>query len=219
MALKAGRVGLNKELVDEFGYLKEDAPSGEYYTKTQADNKFETKTHVNNNFQKKTLEVPIELLSGSALTVESALQGLNEEKQNMTLSVPIELLSGSALTVESALQGLNSELSDVLTVEEVEVTPSSESVTVVSSSTLLNKVGSVVSGSIRLTINSIPNDKLLVTLSEKPSKNILAVAVSADYANPNPMPVYVLSTGNVELFGNYTPVTGKDLIIPINFIS
>ena len=109
MALKAGRVGLNKELVDEFGYLKEDAPSGEYYTKTQADNKFETKTHVNNNFQKKTLEVPIELLSGSALNVESALQGLNEEKQNMTLSVPIELLSGSALTVESALQGLNEE--------------------------------------------------------------------------------------------------------------
>ena len=109
MALKAGRVGLNKDLVDEFGYLKEDAPSGEYYTKTQADNKFETKTHVNNNFQKKTLEVPIELLSGSALTVESALQGLNEEKQNMTLEVPIELLSGSALTVESALQGLNEE--------------------------------------------------------------------------------------------------------------
>ena len=107
MALKAGRVGLNKDLVDEFGYLKEDAPSGEYYTKTQADNKFETKTHVNNNFQKKTLEVPIELLSGSALTVESALQGLNEEKQNMTLEVPIELLSGSALTVESALHGLN----------------------------------------------------------------------------------------------------------------
>ena len=80
MALKAGRVGLNTELVDEFGYLKEDAPSGEYYTKTQADNKFATKTHVNNNFQKKNLDVPIEMLSGSKLTVESALQGLNEEK-------------------------------------------------------------------------------------------------------------------------------------------
>lgn len=82
MALKAGRVGLNKDLVDEFGYLKGEAPSGEYYTKTQTDNKFETKTHVNNTFQKKTLEVPIDLLSGSALTVESALQGINEEKFN-----------------------------------------------------------------------------------------------------------------------------------------
>ena len=112
MALKAGRVGLNKDLVDDFGYLKEDAPSGEYYTKTQADNKFETKTHVNNNFQKKNLEVPLEMLSGTKLTVESALQGLNEEKQNTTLDVPIEMLSGTKLTVESALQGLNVEKFD-----------------------------------------------------------------------------------------------------------
>lgn len=109
MALQAGRVGLNKDLVDEFGYLKEDAPSGEYYTKSQADNKFETKTHANNNFQKKNLDVPIEMLSGTKLTVEAALQGLNEEKQNTTLDVPIEMLSGSKLTVESALQGLNVE--------------------------------------------------------------------------------------------------------------
>ena len=109
MALKAGRVGLATELVDEFGYLKEDAPSGQYYTKTQADNKFETKTHVNNTFQKKTLEVPIEMLSGTKLTVETALEGLNTEKQNTQLSVPIEMLSGTKLTVESALGGLNSE--------------------------------------------------------------------------------------------------------------
>lgn len=80
MALKAGRRGLNKRLVDAFGNLNGEAPSGEYYTKTQTDNKFETKTHVNNTFQKKTLEVPLEMLSGSKLTVEDALQGLNEEK-------------------------------------------------------------------------------------------------------------------------------------------
>lgn len=80
MALKAGRRGLNKRLVDAFGNFNGEVPSGEYYTKTQTDNKFETKTHVNNTFQKKTLDVPIEMLSGSKLTVEDALQGLNEEK-------------------------------------------------------------------------------------------------------------------------------------------
>lgn len=80
MSLKAGRRGLNKRLVDAFGNFNGEAPSGEYYTKQQTDNKFETKTHVNNTFQKKTLEVPIEMLSGSKLTVEDALQGLNEEK-------------------------------------------------------------------------------------------------------------------------------------------
>ena len=80
MALKAGRRGLHKRLVDAFGNLNGEAPSGEYYTKQQTDNKFETKTHVNNTFQKKTLDVPIEMLSGSKLTVEDALQGLNEEK-------------------------------------------------------------------------------------------------------------------------------------------
>lgn len=80
MSLKAGRRGLNKRLVDAFGNFDGEAPSGEYYTKQQTDNKFETKTHVNNTFQKKTLDVPIEMLSGSKLTVEDALQGLNEEK-------------------------------------------------------------------------------------------------------------------------------------------
>lgn len=80
MTLKAGRRGLNKRLVDAFGNFNGEVPSGEYYTKQQTDNKFETKTHVNNTFQKKTLEVPLEMLSGSKLTVEDALQGLNEEK-------------------------------------------------------------------------------------------------------------------------------------------
>ncbi len=81
MALKAGRVGVAKDQVDEFGkIIGGGSPSGDYYTKTQADNKFETKTHVNNTFQKKTLDVPIEMLSGTKLTVEEALNGLNDEK-------------------------------------------------------------------------------------------------------------------------------------------
>lgn len=80
MSLKAGRRGLHKRLVDAFGNLNGEAPSGDYYTKQQTDDKFETKTNANNTFQQKTLEVPIEMLSGSKLTVEDALQGLNEEK-------------------------------------------------------------------------------------------------------------------------------------------
>lgn len=80
MALKAGRVGVAKDQVDEFGKIVGSGPSGEYYTKSQADNKFETKSHVNNTFQKMELEVPIELLNGSVLTtVETALHGMNEE--------------------------------------------------------------------------------------------------------------------------------------------
>ena len=115
MALKAGRRGLNKRLVDAFGNFNGEAPSGEYYTKQQTDNKFETKTHVNNTFQKKMLELPIETLMGSKLTVEDSLDSLNEiqkTRQPKTLEVPIEMLSGSKLTVEDALQGLNSEKLD-----------------------------------------------------------------------------------------------------------
>lgn len=112
MSLKAGRRGLHKRLVDAFGNLNDEALGGEYYTKQQTDNKFETKTHVNNTFQKKTLELPIETLMGSKLTVEDSLDTLNEiqkTRQPKTLEVPIEMLSGSKLTVEDALQGLNSD--------------------------------------------------------------------------------------------------------------
>ena len=110
MALKAGRVGLASELVDEFGYLTGEMPTGEYYTKSQTDNKFETKTHVNNNFQKKALEVPLETLMGSKLTVEDSLDALNEiqkTRQPKTLELPLETLMGSKLTVEDSLDALN----------------------------------------------------------------------------------------------------------------
>ncbi len=81
MALKAGRVGVAPDQVDEFGRIKSEATSG--YTKQEADAKFETKSDAVAALAEKQpilLSVPIELLSGSVLTVEDALQGLNEEK-------------------------------------------------------------------------------------------------------------------------------------------
>ena len=86
MSLKAGRVGVAPDQVDEFGKVKSDATTG--YTKQEADAKFETQVHAASTYetkadaadlQPKTLEVPIEMLSGTKLTVESALQGLNSE--------------------------------------------------------------------------------------------------------------------------------------------
>ena len=87
MSLKAGRVGVAPDQVDEFGKINSDATQG--YTKQEADAKFETKTNAASiyetksdaaNLQPKTLAVPISMLSGSKLTVESALQGLNTDK-------------------------------------------------------------------------------------------------------------------------------------------
>lgn len=89
MSLRSGRVGVNPEDVNPInGKIQVEMPEN-VYTKTQADNKFETKTHAGNTYLTKTeaeslqpinLEVPIPLLDGSALTVESALQGLNADK-------------------------------------------------------------------------------------------------------------------------------------------
>lgn len=93
MSLKAGRVGVAPDQVDEFGKIKSEATSG--YTKQEADAKFETKT--------------------------AAAEAL-AEKQPISLEVPIEMLSGTKLTVETALQGLNEELTKLVTVQESEVT-------------------------------------------------------------------------------------------------
>lgn len=86
MALKAGRVGVAKDQVDEFGNIIGGGTPENVYTKNQCDNKFETKTHASNTFQPKTLEVPISMLSGSVLTTvtnnEQALNVLNENKEN-----------------------------------------------------------------------------------------------------------------------------------------
>ena len=91
MSLRSGRVGVNPEDVNPInGKIQVEVPVN-VYTKTQADNKFETKTHAGNTYLTKTeaealqpinLAVPVPLLDGSALTVESALQGLSKEKFN-----------------------------------------------------------------------------------------------------------------------------------------
>ena len=84
MALKAGRVGVAPDQVDEFGQIKSEATSG--YTKQEADAKFETQIHAASTYetkadaaalQPKTLAVPISMLDGSKLTVEAALEGFN----------------------------------------------------------------------------------------------------------------------------------------------
>lgn len=46
MALKAGRVGVAKDQVDEFGKIIGGETPENVYTKTQCDNKFETKAHI-----------------------------------------------------------------------------------------------------------------------------------------------------------------------------
>ena len=46
MALKAGRVGVAKNQVDEFGNIIGGSTPDNVYTKTQCDNKFETKAHI-----------------------------------------------------------------------------------------------------------------------------------------------------------------------------
>lgn len=90
MSLRSGRVGVNPEDVNPInGKIQVEAPDN-VYTKTQADNKFETKTHAGNTYLTKT--------------EAEALQPIN-------LAVPIPLLNGSALTVETGLQGIGSEVS------------------------------------------------------------------------------------------------------------
>lgn len=79
MAQRAGRVGVNPADVNPVtGHINVQVP-GNVYTKTQVDNKFLTKTKAASDYQTKNLSVPIELLDGSALTVEDALQGINSE--------------------------------------------------------------------------------------------------------------------------------------------
>lgn len=84
MSLKAGRVGVNPSQVDPVdGSIKSSATGA--YTKAEADAKFETKSDATTALAAKqpiNLVVPIEMLSGTKLTVESALTGLNSDKCN-----------------------------------------------------------------------------------------------------------------------------------------
>lgn len=102
MSLKAGRVGVNPADVNPInGHIEPE--SIDSYTKAQADAKFETQIHAASAYetqtaaasehallQPKTLAVPISMLSGSKLTVESALQGLNDSTNEEYLDFTTE---------------------------------------------------------------------------------------------------------------------------------
>ena len=95
MSIKAGRVGVNPSQVDPVdGSILSSATSG--YTKQEADAKFLTQTDAastyeskddastaHNALQPKTLAVPIEMLSGTKLTVENALHGLSDVQKSV----------------------------------------------------------------------------------------------------------------------------------------
>lgn len=99
MSLRSGRVGVNPEDVNPInGKIQVEAPDN-VYTKTQADNKFETKTHAGNTYLTKTeaealqpinLAVPVTLLDGSALTVETGLQGISGDVATTAEKVTIQ---------------------------------------------------------------------------------------------------------------------------------
>ena len=121
MSLKAGRVGVAPDQVDGFGKIKSEATAG--YTKQEADAKFET---------------------------QAAATSALAEKQPITLEVPIEMLSGTALTVEDALQGLNDEITDISTAQESVVENIVSGASVESSVNYLVKQGKVVCCSVYL---------------------------------------------------------------------
>ena len=117
MSIKAGRVGVNPSQVNPVdGSILSSATSG--YTKQEADAKFLTQTDASSTYesksdasaahnalQPKTLAVPIEMLSGTKLTVESALQGLNDEKVSCNI---IEIASES--DIAKLKEGVNAVL-------------------------------------------------------------------------------------------------------------
>lgn len=127
MAQRAGRVGVNPADVDPVtGHVNVEVP-GNVYTKTQVDNKFLTKTKAASDYQTKELAVPIQLLDGSALLVEDALQGLNSQKQDKHVDVITPVLEdglsfnqtspnrsfaiGSLKVISMTIDGLSAEAS------------------------------------------------------------------------------------------------------------
>lgn len=103
MSLKAGRVGVNPADVDPInGRINPSSIEG--YTKAQADAKFETQEAAA-ALQSKTLAVPIHLLDGSALTVETALHGINNDFQN-----DVDIDSGEVTATEDVTIGTNTTL-------------------------------------------------------------------------------------------------------------
>lgn len=98
MSLKAGRVGVHPADVDPVnGHLSPSAVDS--YTKVQADDKFLSKLDATSTYetksdaaalQPKTLSVPIDMLTGSKLTVESALNNFSVSSSAVT-----DLISGA----------------------------------------------------------------------------------------------------------------------------
>ena len=146
MSLKAGRVGVAPDQVDGFGKIKSEATSG--YTKQEADAKFETKAAAASALAEKqpiTLAVPIEMVDGSKLTVEDALQGLNDLTKNKisnktftiveNVDVTIKLIKylNSLVAVEfnesAAITGLPSSWTDMGEVLDEGFVPSSNKTT------------------------------------------------------------------------------------------
>ena len=209
MSIKAGRVGVNPSQVNPVdGSILSSATSG--YTKQEADAKFLTQTNAastyesksdastaHNALQPKTLAVPIEMLSGTKLSVETALQGLNAEKQNMQLSVPIEMLVGSQLvpktTVEAVLQTMNealtnAELTDAVTPKSSEVTTS---FTVSENVNSVIKIGKLVQIDLKLSgVTASSGDSLFTIPSGFRPKNNSMVYLSKYSGGLLPITIY-----------------------------
>ena len=106
MSLKAGRVGVHPADVDPVsGHIS--ASSSEGYTKTQADDKFLAKNDASSTYLSKSDASSTYESKADASIAHNLLQ----PKQ---LALPIEMLDGTKLTVESALQSLNGYLDDTL---------------------------------------------------------------------------------------------------------
>lgn len=76
MALPAGRVGVAKDQVDEFGSIIGGGTPENVYTKTQCDNKFETKTHASNTYVEKGTDGDFTIASGTDAGCELSKEGI-----------------------------------------------------------------------------------------------------------------------------------------------
>jgi len=91
MSLKAGRVGVAPDQVDNFGKVKSDVTSG--YTKQEADAKFETQTYAASTYATKA----------EAAVLESAITDLDEDKvdnssEDVTITFVTERVTVTANT-------------------------------------------------------------------------------------------------------------------------
>ena len=125
MSLKAGRVGVHPADVDPVnGHITPSSVDG--YTKVQADDKFLSKSDASSTYetksdaaalQPKTLAVPIHMLSGSKLTVESALGELAGDSTTFTSVGTVNTNSylkkiGSLVILNAIINGVTVSLYD-----------------------------------------------------------------------------------------------------------